>query len=206
MSVYNNTYSPSCATDCDDQLLAEVGNTNCPSSATLEIAEINILHLDERDGATAGSPKTPIAAVDPLTITEAEILTWRGLHDNVTASKVRTLVGVGEKPEGSSTEVELHKGIKHTLENREQLVYTISIIDDATYLALRTLQACKGKYHAWFATDSFLYGGQNGMIVDVEKVSFTKTGGRSSVSTCTITLGWSADAEPVRNPLPYEVV
>lgn len=203
---FNDLYTPSCATDCDDQALAATGNTHCPSANSLELAEINILHLAQKDSATPGSPIAPIASYAVDGDNETAILAWRAAHDNTTANAVRTYVGTGEKPEGSSTDITLHKGIVFSLENRHQLVYTISIIDQATYKALRTLQACKGKFHAWFCTDSYIYGADKGIIVDVEKVVFPKTGGRGDVGKCIITLGWSAKADPIRDPLPYEVV
>lgn len=202
----NDTYTPTCTTDCDSQLLATVGNTTCPSPTSVELAEINILHLDERDLTSPGDPKNPITGYAEDADNEAAILTWRGLHDNAVASKVRTLVGTGEKPEKTASTVTLHRGITYEPGNpRRTLVYTISIYDDATNKFLRTLEACKGTYHAWFANDTYLRGGINGTIVDVEKCVHVMTGGTGDVGKWVLTLGWNAGAEPLRDPLPYDV-
>jgi len=204
--AYNDLYTPSCATDCSAQLLAAVGDTNCANDATVELAEINIIHLDEKDPLVPGSPITPIAGYVAAADNETVILAWRALHDNTVASKVRTYVGIGEKPEPNETQVTLHKGKQFSIGIRHILTYTINVIDADTYDALRTLQACKGEYHLWFATDTYLYGGDNGIIADIEKVTFPKTGGRTDNSKCIITLGWTAKADPIRDTLPYDVV
>lgn len=203
---FNDEYTPSGAVDCSAQLLAAVGDTSCPSDLTIELAEINVLHLDEKDETTPGSPKNPILTYTEGGDNEAVILTWRATHDNTVASKVRTFVGTGEKPEPTTTTITLHKGVNFDLVTRHTLVYTINIMDDPTYLALRTLQANKGQYHMWNCTDTYLHGGDKGVIVDVEKVVFPKTGGRGENTKCIITMGWNAKAEPLRDVLPYEVL
>lgn len=201
MGYGNDLYAPSCGTTCAATLLASVGNTDCASEATVELAEINELYLDE-PSATAGIPKNPITG---WTLADAEknateLTTWKGLHDNTTASKVRSFYGIGEKPEPQETEVNLHKGKKVSIGTRHMLNFTVNVIDDTTYLALRTLQGCKGTYHLWYATDKNLYGGLNGIQVSVEKVVFVMSGGRGDITKAVITLGWNALTDPVRDP------
>jgi hypothetical protein len=203
--AYNDEYTPSCATDCTDQLLAAVGDTGCASDLTVEMAEINFIHLDEKDPTTPGSPKTPIAGYSLDADNATVILTWRALHDNATASKIRSLVGIGEKPEPNESAITLHKGITYSIGTRHVMTYTINVINDASYKFLRTLQACKGQYHLWFGTDTYLYGADKGIIADIEKIVFPKTGGRTDNSKCIITFGWNAKSDPVRDALPYEV-
>lgn len=195
----NDQYTPTCATNCAANLLSAFGNTDCANEDNVELAEINELYLDEVS-TTLGVPKNPITGWAQDTDNAAALSTWRAAADNTTASKVRFIYGIGEKPEPQETQVTLHKGKLLSLGTKNSLVFTINIIDSATYNALRKLQACKGTYHMWFATDSFFYGGLNGIIGDVEKVVFVKSGGRGSNSTCVITLGWSAKADPVRDP------
>lgn len=202
----NDTYTPTCATDCNEQVLAAVGNTNTPSNTSVELAEINILHLDEVDPLVPGSPKNPITGYVADADNEAVILTWRGLHDNTAPSKVRTFVGTGEKPEPTSNTITLHKGITYEPGTaRRTLIYTISIYDDATNDALRKIEACKGTYHAWFANDTYLRGGEAGITVDIEKCVHVMTGGRGDVGKWVLTLGWNAKASTVRDLLPYSV-
>jgi hypothetical protein len=201
--IGNDEYTPSGAANCEDQLLSAVGNTDCANEGTLELAEINILHLDEKS-AVYGEPKNPITGWTLGADNETEILTWRTGHSNTTASKVRTYYGTGEKPEPTETTITLRKNKVISLGTKHMLNYTIQVMDNDTYDALRALQANKGQFHAWFCTDSYLYGGDNGIICDVEKVVFTKAGGRGDVSKCIISLSWSAKADPVRDALPYQ--
>lgn len=194
----NDQYTPSCATNCSDNLLAAVGNTDCANEFNIEIAEINELYLDEKS-TTFGVPKNPITGWVQDTDNATVLTTWRAAVSNTVASKVRFLFGIGSKPEPAETQITLHKGKLVSLGTKNSLLYTINIIDDATYNFLRKLQACKGTYHGWYATDTYFYGGLNGIILDVEKVVFVKDGGRGSNSTCVITFGWSAKADPVRD-------
>lgn len=206
MAIGNDEYTPTCAATCSAETLLAVGETDCPSDLSLELSEINELFLDTKS-ATAGQPTNPIAP-DPAAYTawgdnEAELLTWYGLKDNSVADKVRFYYGRGEKPEPNETTLTLRKNKTVSIGTRHSLVYTVDIIDQTTYQALRQLQSCKGQFHAWFSTDSYVYGGDNGIIVDVEKVVFPKTGGRGENAKCIITLSWSAKADPIRDPKPW---
>lgn len=204
MPVGNDEFSPTCAASCAAETLAAVGNTDCVTDLSLELAEINELYLDTQS-ATFGTPTNPITSwtLDDADDNETELLAWYAAKDNTTSSKVRFYYGRGEKPEPTETTLTLRKNKTVSIGTRHTLVYTIDVIDKATYKALRQLQACKGQFHAWFATDTYFYGGENGIIVDVEKVVFPKTGGRGSNSTCIITLSWSAKADPVRDVKPW---
>lgn len=194
----NDQYTPSCATDCSLNTLAAFGNSDCANEDNIELAEINELYLDEAS-TTFGVPKNPITGWVQNADNSAALTTWRAAVDNTTASKVRLLYGIGEKPEPAETTITLHKAKVVSLGTKNSLVFTINIIDESTYNALRKLQACKGTYHMWFATDTKFYGGLNGIRGDVEKVVFPKSGGRGSNATCVITIGWSAKADPVRD-------
>jgi len=197
----NDLYVPSCGATCAATLLASVGDTDCANENNLEIAEISELYIDE-PSATAGVPKNPITGwtLGDVDLNSSEITTWKGLHSQSTASKVRTYYGLGDKPEPTETEIPLHKGKTVSVGTRHILNFTVNLIDSTTYLALRTLQACKGTYHIWYATDNFLYGGLNGIIADVQKVVFVSSGGRGDNFKAVITLGWLAKSDPVRDP------
>lgn len=202
MPVGNDEYAPICAASCSSETLAAVGDTDCISGDSLELSEINELYLDTKS-ATFGTPTNPVASYTPWSDNESDILTWFAGKSNSTANKVRFYYGRGEKPEPTETTITLRKNKVYSLGTRHTLVYTIDVIDQTTYQALLKLQACKGQFHAWFATDTFFYGGDNGIIVDIEKVVFPKTGGRGENAKCIITLSWSAKADPVRDPKPW---
>lgn len=205
MPIGNDEYTPTCAASCSDQTLAAAGETNCANSINLELAEINELYLDEKS-ATFGTPKNPILTYTPWSDNAAVLTTWKAAHDQTSAAKVRTYYGTGEKPEPNETTLTLHRGKIASIGTRHTLVYTINIIDDDTYQALLKLQACKGTFHMWYATDTYLYGADKGIIADVEKVVITKTGGRGDNSKAIITLGWNAYSDPVRDLKPWTSV
>ena len=202
MPIGNDEYTPSCAASCSTETLNAVGDTDCISDNSIELSEINELYLDTKS-ATFGVPTNPVATYTPWADNEASLLTWFAAIDNTTASKVRLILGRGEKPEPTETTLTLRKNKTVTLGTRHTLVYTIDAIDNTTYQFLQKLQACKGQFHAWFSTDTFFYGGDNGIIVDVEKVVMPKTGGRGENAKGIITLGWSAKADPVRDVKPW---
>lgn len=202
MPVGNDEYAPTCAASCSAETLAAVGDTDCISDLSLELSEINELFLDTKS-ATFGTPTNPVGTYTPWTDNETALLTWFAARSNSTAAKVRLFYGRGEKPEPTETTVTLRKNKTHSLGTRHTLVYTIDVIDQTTYQALLKLQACKGQFHAWFSTDTFFYGGDNGIIVDIEKVVFPKTGGRGENAKCIITLSWSGKSDPVRDEKPW---
>ena len=202
MPVGNDEYAPTCAASCSAETLASVGDTDCISGDSLELSEINELFLDTKS-AIFGTPTNPVASYTPWTDNESDLLTWFAAKHNTTASKVRYFYGRGEKPEPTETTITLRKNKVYSLGTRHTLVYTVDVIDQTTYQALLKLQACKGQFHAWFSTDTFFYGGDNGIIVDIEKVVFPKTGGRGENAKCIITLSWSAKSDPVRDPKPW---
>ncbi|MFZ1786710.1 MAG: hypothetical protein WAT92_00300 [Saprospiraceae bacterium] len=201
-AVGNDEYNPTCGVSCSAETLLAVGETDCVSENSLELSEINELFLDTKS-ATFGTPTNPVASYTIWTDNESDLLTWYAAKSNVTAAKVRFYYGRGEKPEPTETTLTLRKNKIVSIGTRHTLVYTIDIIDQTTYQALRQLQACKGQFHAWFSTDTYFYGGDNGVIVDVEKVVFPKTGGRGENAKCIITLSWSAKADPVRDIKPW---
>lgn len=203
--IGNDEFTPTCAASCAAATLAAVGDTDCPNEFSLELSEINELYLDTQS-ATFGTPTNPVTGytVDDADHNETEYLTWYAAKSNSTSNKVRFLYGRGEKPEPTESTITLRKNKQYSLGTRHVLVFTVDISDDTTYKFLRTLQACKGKFHAWFATDTYIYGGENGIIVDVEKVVRPLTGGRAENAKWILTLSWDMKAEPLRDRKPWQ--
>lgn len=196
--IGNDLYTPSCATACSSNLLASVGDTDCANEDNIELSEINEVFFDEKS-TTAFEPKNPVATYTEGSDNSAGLLTWITATDNTTASKVRRINGVGEKPQPETSSITLHRGKIYSTGTRHRMTLTINIIDQTTYNWGRKLQACRGQYHIWYSTDSYFYGGDNGIIADVENVYFPKTGGRGENAKLVIELAWSAKADPVRD-------
>jgi len=203
--IGNDEYAPSCASACASQTLAPVGDTDCPTELSLEVAEITELFLDTRS-STAGAPSNPVTPYVVDTDNSAAFTTWRTSAVNNTAvGKVRVYYGQGEKPDTEDTVVTLHRNKKATIGTSHPMTFTVNIVDDVTYKALRTLQRCKGTYHAWYCTDTHVYGGDKGVLINIEKVSFLKTGGRGQHSTAVIKFSFVASTDPVRDAKPWDI-
>lgn len=198
MAAGNNEYTPTCAASCGLETLVNVGDTDCANELSLELAEISELFINERT-ATYGEPEKPITGWVENADNAAVITTWYGAKSNSGTKTVKFLYGLGEKGEPTETTITLHKGKTSSVGTRHQITFTINLIDATTYSFLRKLQSCRGIYHVWFATDVYLYGGKNGIIADIEKVVFLKTGGRGDNAKAVITIGWNATADPVRD-------
>jgi hypothetical protein len=192
-------YTPTCAASCSAEVLAAIGATDCANSSNLEIAEINELYLSDPSG-TVGQATSRMATYTPFGSNSDAIATWRALVNATTAGALRLVYGRGEKPEPEEVQITLRKGKTVSIGTTHRMVYTIDVIDQATYQFLLKLQACKGKFHAWYATDTYLYGGQDGVIADIEKVTFDFSGGRGENVKARITLSWNWANEPERDP------
>ena len=197
------SYIPSCATNCGDETLIAVGNTSCPNSTNVELAEINELYLDEKS-ETIGVPKNPYGGTyAEFGDNEVEILAWKALVDNAVASKVRYLEGRGEVAQPQQTAITLGKGKLVNIGTKWSLQYTIDVVDIVTEQFMRKLMTCKGEYHFWFATDTRLYGGQNGTVGTVEDVYPTFSGGRGDSKKWVITIGVNLPVTPISDPKPW---
>jgi hypothetical protein len=197
--IGNDEYSPTLAANCNAATLQTVGDTDCPTLENLEVAEISELYLDAKS-ETLGSPLNPVTPYTAGTGNGAAFTTWRtGSVDNTETGKVRVYYGIGEKPETEESTVTLHRGKVAGLSTKHPFTFRINLIDPATYEALRYMQRNKGEYHLWFATDTYIYGGSKGMLVNIEKVTFPKDGSRGSNAYATIKIGWLAQADPIRD-------
>lgn len=198
----NVGYIPSCATDCGDETLIAVGNTSCPNSTNVELAEINELYLCEKS-ATVGVPTNPVLTYTAWGDNEAVLLTWKAAVDNTTAGSVRYLEGRGEIPQPSQTAITLGKGKIVNIGAKWVLQYTIDVVDFVTEQFMRKLMACKGEYHFWFSTDTRFYGGDNGTIGNIDNVYPTFSGGRGDSKKWIIEIGVNAEVTPVSDPKPW---
>lgn len=201
----NGYYVPTCEADCDNIVLPDFSNP-CASEDTIELGELEDLFLSEKS-TTAGVPKNPITgwvsaglAADP-TINEAAINTWYGTVDNGAVDSLRHLEGIGEKPEPTSVTVDLAKGKKIDVSTTQTTTFVFNVMDNARYEAFRKIQKCKGEYHAWYTTNSALYGGINGIIINIEKAYFTYSG--KTPKTFTIVFTWVDASDPPRDAKPF---
>lgn len=198
-------YKPTCAADCATATLPVFGSV-CIGEAAVEIGEIQDIFFDD-ESVTVGVPKNPITgwvstnlATDD-TDNEAAILTWKGLHSNTTAAKVRSIEGTGDKGEPAGTDIELPKNKVVTVNKKQVINFSTNVFNAARYEAYRGLQ-CLGEKYIWFATDKGFYGGINGIKANIEKAFFT-FGGKGQAKTFNLVISWTDSIDPPRDNKPF---
>jgi hypothetical protein len=171
-------YKPSCAADCTTDTNPVFGDL-CAGVSTIEMGEITDIIFDDIDtGSTPANPitgwvSTGLAANDA--VNSAAITTWFSGVDNTTAGGLKHIEVTGDKSEPTGTEIELPKGKKITINAAQTVKVSTPVINNQRYEAYRKLQ-CLGDKIFWFATDTHLYGGINGMKAQIKKAYFTFPG------------------------------
>lgn len=171
-------YKPSCAADCTTDTNPVFGDL-CAGVSTIEMGEITDIIFDDIDtGSTPAHPitgwvSTGLAANDA--VNSAAITTWFSGVDNTTAGGLKHIEVTGDKSEPTGTEIELPKGKKITINAAQTVKVSTPVINNQRYEAYRKLQ-CLGDKIFWFATDTHLYGGINGMKAQIKKAYFTFPG------------------------------
>lgn len=171
-------FKPSCAADCTTDTLPVFGDV-CAGAATVEMGEITDIILDDIDsGSTPANPitgwvSTGLAANDA--VNSSAITSWFASIDNTTAGGLKWFEGTGDKSEPAGTTIDLPKNKTIEINPKQVIKFATPVMNNQRYEAFRKLQ-CKGEKILWFATDSHLYGGINGMKINILKAYFTFPG------------------------------
>lgn len=198
----NNQYDPTGNANCSLETLISMGNTI--AGCSVEPAEIRELYLDEPASAGSDTCKNPITPYTAWADNEAALLSFKAAVDNSLTGKVKFLNGTGEKPEPEQSEATLAGNVKVKLGvPLHNLKFNIDRIDQTTYQFLRKLQKFGGTYFIRYATEKYLYGGDNGIEGEVLSVTFTYGGGGSDPTKATLVIQFKAYCEPVRDLRPW---
>lgn len=171
-------YKPTCAADCTTDTLPVFGNV-CAGVSTIEMGEITDIIFDDIDsGSTPANPitgwvSTGLAANDA--VNSAAITAWFAAIDNTTAGGLKHIEVTGDKSEPTGTSIELPKGKTIEINPKQTVKVSTPVMNNQRYEAFRKLQ-CKGEKIFWFATDSHLYGGINGIKMNITKAYFSFPG------------------------------
>jgi len=174
----------------------------CPTDCTYEVP---VIDMDEC------APFVDFDEIDHIYLTglDQELADWTDLAEWTTRlddeggaiSDIRDFHVRGELPKPEYNVVDISLG--RTVETEKKFTITASIDETNTtnYDAARQMQ-CHVRYLAWFSAGRFLYGGTNGIEVDVE-VNPLITMGNEEINTIELILTWRADHHPERieNPL-----
>jgi hypothetical protein len=119
-------------------------------------------------------------------------------------SKSKHLVGIGDVPDPTETEVILPKGKVGLSDRTYTLNFTVMNMSDAQYAFLQQLQCGTLNFTFYYADRADkLFGIQGGIVPASIRVRMPKARGEASVSQATIVITWVADGDPDRRVNPY---
>ncbi len=203
----NDLYAPACEANCEETELLAVSEV-CFDANSIEESEIIGLYFSEPDPANPGEPINPITgwtntglAAD-ATLNETAILAWIAGVDNTTASGLRFMKGIGDKPAPTSTDVTGPEGEIAKIAKKHTINFDNLNIDNLNYAFFQKLDACGGKVHVWFKTKQYLYGGLNGIKMRITGAPHVLARGVGSIAINTVTAEWFAKTDPPRDANP----
>lgn len=175
----------------------------CPTDCTYEIPVVSMdvcnpyVDFDEIDHVY-------LTAIDQELADWTDLAEWVARLDDTTTGNpadIRDLHVSGEMPKPEYTIVKV--SLKREVESEKK--FTLNAMIDETntinYDAARQLQ-CQGRALLWYSAGRFMYGGTNGIEVNVQ-ANHIITKGNEELNTIELILTWYADHHPERiaNPL-----
>jgi len=203
----NDLYAPACDTDCNETTLLAVSEV-CFDANTIEESEIIGLYMSEPDPANPGEPINPITSwtntglAADATLNETAILAWIASVDNTTAAGLRFMKGIGDKPAPSTTDVTGPEGKIVKINKKHVINFDNLNIDNLNYAFFQKLDACGGEVHIWYITKQYIYGGLNGIKVNVIGAPHVLARGVGSIAVRPVTAEWYAKTEAPRDANP----
>lgn len=208
MADLNNEFLPECP-DCGDATLP-IFSDNCFSESTIEESEIQEIFFSEPHATNFGEPKNPITGhtttglAANAAVNEAAILAWIAGKDNDGSGTLRSIKGIGDKPATTSTEALGPEGKSVKTAKTHPLNFDVVTLDNLNYAALQKIDACGGEVHLWYRTNKYLYGGLNGVKVNVKGADLVLARGIGSIAAGLIQVDWKAKTGPTRDFWPSE--
>jgi len=175
----------------------------CPTDCTYEVPVIDMdecapfVDFDEIDHIYFTGIDNPLADWTSL-------LEWTGRLDDTgegDPADIRDFHVRGELPKPEYNIVDISLGRTVESEKHFTLTATIDETNTTNYDAARQMQ-CHARYLMWFSAGRFMYGGTNGIEVDVQVNPIITLGGEE-MNIIELILTWRADHSPERidNPL-----
>lgn len=146
-----STYNPTCPDDCSS-LLNEVTFNEC--APAVSFGQIDYVYLARREAASF---------VDWTSLTE---WTARVSNDSVDPDAIRELRVIGSKDAPDRTPIEISGGRKVHPPATHTITFAIDEVNEDNYDFLRTLE-CNGYYKMWYSKGEYLYGGNDGIDIEV---------------------------------------
>lgn len=190
---------PECP-QCEEFVLPPVQSADCPEGQVLEQSEIKRLLIAELDPTDNSLPENgPADWTDPAD--------WETAIDNTASSgAVKQLFGLGDVAEPEDTNITTFGFNEVLLRRQYPMTFTLQDGNDVNYNFVRALQ-CGATVRIWYETNgNYLYGGQNGILARIVRVTAPKERGIDSVVNYNFEIVWSAKCEPERVFSPFAPV
>lgn len=176
----------------------------CPTDCTYDVP---VIDMDEC------SPFIDFDEIDHIYLTNLEdgltdwtdLAEWTTRLDDTTEdadpASIRDFHVSAELPKPEYNIVQISLGREVETEKKFTLTAIIDETNTTNYDAVRQMQ-CHVRYLMWFTAGDFMYGGTDGVEVDVQ-ANHIITKGNEELNTIELILSWKADHSPERidNPL-----
>lgn len=190
---------PTCPEDCGDFVMPDVVSEDCIDTIVSELSEIKELFIATVDPA---DKTKPLGGPTDWTLKSA----WESVIANTGAAKVRRLFGIGDVAEPEKTTRTFHDNKTKVTSRKYTLTFDILSLHQTNYDAMRTLQ-CGGTLRIWFMDrGNFLYGGQDGIPVNINDAESIFERGADSYKKIVLKLDYTALCSPERTPSPWSEV
>jgi hypothetical protein len=183
-----------CPADCStdlDYLAIDVDQDCAPALLKSEVSDLFFVPTGAAD------PFTNFATTPTYTASSID-------NTDTTNAKTKHLVGIGDVPDPTETEVILPKGKVGLSDKTYTLNFTVMNMSDAQYLFLQQLQCGVLNFTFYYADRADkLFGIQGGIVPSSIRVRMPKARGEASTSQANIIITWTADGDPDRRTNPY---
>lgn len=147
-----------------------------------------------------------IAAGDAAPFTNFEDLaewTARVSENAVDADTIRDFHVIADLPAAAADEIIISLGRKVYSPATHTINVDIDEVSDLNYEFARTT-SCNTQFRVWFATESHIYGGNDGILATVNLRPVIERG-QKSINKLMGTITWEAQFSPERGDNPYAV-
>lgn len=172
------------------------GCTSMPAPVDFDVCAPEILFGEIRHIYVASGESTPFTDVESLSE-----WTTRISNDAVDEDTIRELMVSADLPAASADEIIISLGRKVYSPATHVINVDIDDLSAANYEFARTT-SCNAAYRIWFATESKIYGGTDGILATINLRPVIERGVKS-INKLTGTITWDAQFSPEMNDNPF---
>jgi hypothetical protein len=179
---------PQCPEDCSNADLPNVDFSDCTDSVVDEESEITDIFL-----STGAKPEDWTSTAS-----------WNAILGQSGSNNIRRLTGIGDEPIPEPLSRAISGGRTISENYKHTINFWVDDLSDANYSFMQRLQ-CGGSFRMWYQTiGGFLYGGPNGIQVNVSSAAEVLERGENSFATLQYVFKWTAGCNPDRIETPID--